>query len=328
MNRRDAVLATIALGAVPLAVLAQQPGKVWRVGFLSASNRAAMLDSRNYAEFQQGMRDLGYVEGKNLSIEWRFADGNTDRLPELAAELVRLKVDIIVTAGTLTSKAAQKATTTIPIVFGSVGDPVRTGLVKSLARPGANITGLSNLNVDIGPKRLEMLHTILPKLSRVALLMHPDNPNHAIVLNDVQAAGQKRHITIEGVKARTPQEIDSAFALMRKQNVGAVLVSLDPLFQQQKIQIAELAVKYRLPSMTADRQYAEAGCLVSYGSDLGDLFRRAATYVDKIVKGAKPADLPVEQPTRFELAVNVRTAKALGIKIPSELLLRADRVIE
>ena len=322
----------IALGAgalaAPLSSFAQPQGKIWRVGFLSARSRPDSLDSTDYGAFVRGMRELGYVEGKNLVIEWRFADGKLERLPGLAAELVQLKVDVIVAAATPATSAAQKATTTIPIVFGSAGDPVGAGLVKSLARPGGNITGLSNLNVDIGPKRLEMLLAIVPKLSRVAVLVHPDNPNHTTLLQNIQAAGQTRGVTILRAEARTPQEIDNAFSLIRQQNAGALLVSLDPLFQQQKSQIAELTAKHRLPSMTADRIYAEAGCLMSYGSSIADLFRRAATYVDKIFKGAKPADLPVEQPTKFELIINRKTAKALGLTIPQSLLIMADKVIE
>ncbi len=330
MNTRRKLL--VALGAsaltAPLSSLAQQQGKVWRIGFL-AQRHVEFLDSDfQYGPFRPSMRELGYVEGKNLVIELRSAEGNSERLPGLASELVNLKVDVIIAGGTPATRAAQKATTTIPIVMVSVGDPVGTGLVKSLARPGGNITGLSNLSVDIGPKRLEMLLTMVPKLSRVAFLVNPSNTANMKTLESVQAAGKKRGVTILGVEARTPQEIDNAFSLMRQQNAGALIVGLEGLFNQQKSQIAELTAKHRLPSITGDRIYAEAGCLMSYGTNLADIFRRAATYVDKIFKGAKPGDLPVEQPTKFELVINGKTAKALGLKIPQSLLISADKVIE
>lgn len=280
-----------------------------------------------YGAFPRGLRELGYVEGKNLLIEFRWAD-KMELLPVFAAELVQLKVDVIVSIGTPATRAAQKATATIPIVFGSSGDPVGTGLVKSLARPGGNITGLSNLSADIAPKRLEMLLTIVPKLSRVAVLVNPSNPANIKNLEGLEAAGQKRGVKILRADARTPQEIDDAFSLIRQQNAGALVVSLEPLFQQQKSQIAELTAKHRLPSMAAYREYAEAGGLMSYGSNLTEIFQRTATYVDKILKGAKPADLPVEQPTKFELVINRKTAKALGLTIPQSLLISADKVIE
>ncbi len=274
------------------------------------------------------MRELGYVEGKNLVIEWRFAEGKAERLPGLAADLLRLKVDVFVTQGSPAASAAQKATATIPIVMGSAGDPVGGGLVKSLARPGGNITEFSNLNVDIGPKRLEMLLSMVPKLSRVAILLSPTNPGHATNLKTVQAAAQTSGVKILPVEARTPQEIENAFSTMTREHAGAVIVAADALFTQQVRQIAELAAKHRLPSISTFREYAEAGGLMTYGSNLTDQYRRAATYVDKIFKGAKPGDLPVEQPTKFELIINGKTAKALGLKIPQSLLISADRVIE
>ena len=331
MKKRRKLVVALCAGALaaPLCSLAQQPGKVWRVGFLSQTTRPASLsDSYNYGAFLRGMRELGYVEGKNLVIEWRFADNKPERLSDLAMELVKLNLDAIVTSGMLGPLALQKATTTIPVVMTSNSDPVGRGLVKSLARPGGNITGVTNITCDLGPKRLELLLDIVPKLSRVALMTNPDNPAHIQGLESIQSAGQKRRITILRAEARSPQEIDNAFSLMRQQNAGALLVSLDPLFQQQKSQIAELAANHRLPSITADRIYAEAGCLVSYSSNRGDDWRRAATYVDKIFKGAKPSDLPVEQPTIFELVINAKTAKTLGLKIPQSLLISADKVIE
>ena len=287
------------------------------------------LDSDyNYGPFRQGMRELGYVEGKNLVIEWRSAEGKYERLPGLATELVNLKVDVIVTAGTPATSAAQKATTTISIVMGSVADPVGNGFVKSLARPAGNITGLSNMSGDVSPKQLEMLLGMVPKLSRVALLVNPANPANVKSLEIVQAEGQKRGVKILRADARTPQEIDNAFSWIRQQNAGALMVWTEPLFLQQKSQIAELTAKHRLPSMGGDRMFSEAGVLMSYGPNIADQFRRAATYVDKIFKGARPADLPVEQPTKFELVINRKTAKALGLTIPQSLLISADKVIE
>jgi len=331
MNNRRKLVILLGAGALaaPLATLSQQQGKIWRVGFLAYATRPPSLsDSTHHGALQRGMRELGYVEGKNLVIEWRFADRKTERLPTLAAELVQQKVDVIVTSGRFATRAAQKATATIPIVMVSVGDPVGSGLIKSLARPGGNITGLSSMTDDIGSKRLQMLLDMVPKLSRVAVLVNPANPENIKALESIQAAAQKRGVKILRVEARTPQEIDNAFSLIRQQNAGALIVLFNLLFQEQRSQIAELAAKHRLPSMTADRIYAEAGCLMSYGNSFADQYRRAPTYVDKILKGAKPSDLPVEQPTTFELIINGKTAKALGLTIPQSLLISADKVIE
>lgn len=322
----------IGLGAnllsAPLISAAQQPGKVWRVGFLSSRSRPASLDTDWYGAFPRGMRELSYVEGKNLVIEWRFADNKAERLPGLAAELVRMKVDVIVAGGTPAARAAQNATNTIPIVFGSSGDPVGVGLVQSLAHPGGNITGLSNIANDIGPKLLEMLISVLPKLSRVAILVNPNNANHLSMQRRVEAAAQTTSVTILSMDARTATEIGNAFAQMSLQKAGALIVFGDGIFTQQARQIAELAAKHRLPSITGPRAYVDAGGLMSYGPSLADNYRRAANYVDKIFKGAKPGDLPAEQPTKFELVINAKTAKALGLKIPQSLLISADKVIE
>jgi putative ABC transport system substrate-binding protein len=330
MNTRRKLLIALGAGAlvVPLASFAQQQNKIWRVGFL-AGRHVDFLDSDyNYGPFRQGMRELGYVEGKNLVIEWRSAEGKNERLPGLATELVNLKVDVIVTAGTPATIAAQKATTTIPIVMGSVADPVGNGFIKSLARPAGNITGISNMSGDVSPKQLEMLLDMVPKLSRVALLVNPSNPANIKSLEIVQAAGQKLGVNILRSDARTPQEIDNAFSWIRQQNAGALMMWTEPFFLQQKNQIAELAAKHRLPAMAGDRIYSEAGLLMSYGPNIADQYRRAATYVDRIIKAAKPADLPVEQPTKFELVINRKTAKALGLAIPQSLLVSADKVIE
>ena len=342
MKNRRTLIAALGTGALaaPFAALAQQPaapagapGKIWRVGFLASPGRPVDLDAHYYGAFKHGMRDLGYVEGKNLVIEWHFAAGDTKRLAGLAAELVQLKVDLITTAGNAAASAAQNATGTIPIVMGSSADPVDNGLIKSLARPGGNMTGLSDLGGELAPKRLEMLLAMTAAARsgapRIALLLLNTSGSSSIRTRDnVVAAGKTLGATILPFVAATVAEIDTAFAAMRAQKAGALIVMLIPFFQQQREQIAQLALKYRLPSMTADRQYPEAGCLMSYGPNLADNFRRAAYYADKIFKGAKPADLPVEQPTRIELVINGKTAKALGLKIPQGLLISAERVIE
>ena len=330
MNRRRKLLAALGASAVMLPVhsFAQQSGKVWRVGFLTLRRVAILESDYYYGPFRQGMRELGYVEGKNLVIDWRSADSIVERLPGLAAELVKMNVDLILAAGGQAAGAAQKATTSIPVVMVSVGDAVGAGLVKSYARPGGNITGLANLNVDLGPKRLEMLLGIVPRLSRVAVLVNPSNPSGIKALESIQAEGRKRGVTVLRAEAQTSQEIENAFALMVRERAGAVIVASDALFNQQVQQIAGLAAKHRLPSTSAFLIYAEAGILMTYGANTGDLYRRAATFVDKIFKGAKPADLPVEQPTTFELIINRKTAKALGLTIPQSMLISADKVIE
>jgi putative ABC transport system substrate-binding protein len=329
LRRRD-FLAALGAGALaaPFASFAQQQGKVWRVGFLSLRRIEISESDYYYGPFRNGMRELGYVEGKNLLIDWRSAEGKSERLPSLATELVNLKVDVIVTTGTPVTSAAQKATTIIPIVMGSGGDPVGSGFIKSLARPEGNITGLSNMSGDISLKQLEMLLEMVPKLSRVAVLMNPSNPPEVNTSKKVEAEGQKRGVKILRAEARTPQEIDNAFSWMRQQNAGALLVFNDVLFAQQKSQIAELTAKHRLPAMARDWIFTEAGILMSYGPSLAGQYRYAATFVDKIFKGAKPADLPVEQPTLFELVINGKTAKTLGLKIPQSLLIMANKVIE
>ena len=330
MNRRDTLIALLALGAAggPPASRAQPQGKIWRVGFMTQRRRPDSIDADFIGGFPRGMRELGYVEGKNLLIEWRFADGRFERLPELAAELVRLKVDVIVSGSSQAIGALQKATTTIPIVMATSGDPVGSGFVASLARPGGNITGLSNLFGDISPKQLELLFSMVPKLSRLAALVNPDNPSNATVLKNLLSAAQKVKVKVLPVEVRTAQETENAFPVMTQGKAEAVFVAADALLIQQTGKIAELAVKHRLPSVASFRDYAEAGGLMSYGPNLAEQFRRAASYVDKIFKGAKPADLPVEQSATFEFLVNRKTAKALGLTIPQSMLLRADRVID
>ncbi|OLB98541.1 MAG: hypothetical protein AUH30_07505 [Candidatus Rokubacteria bacterium 13_1_40CM_68_15] len=329
MNRREALLVLLALGTMPRASFAQPPGKVWRIGFLAPLSRSTPSRPDVYYDaFVQGIRELGYVEGKNLAIEWRFADGKFERLPGLAAELVRVNVDVIVTHSTPATQALQRATSTIPIVFAVAVDPVGSGFAASLARPAGNITGLSVIDVDLGPKRLELLKTMLPALSRVAVLVNPGSSVRAAIVRSVQAAGQHAGIKVLPVDARTPEEIERGFVIMAQERAEGVIIADDAFFRGQRRQIADLAVKNRMPAITPWREYVAAGGLMSYGQNIADSFRRAATYVDKILKGAKPGELPIEQPTRIHLAINRKTANLLGMKISPELLLRADEVIE
>jgi putative ABC transport system substrate-binding protein len=278
--------------------------------------------------FRQGLRELGYVEGQNIAIEPRWTEGKDDRLPALAADLVRSKVDVIVAETGAATRAAQEATRTIPIVMSLVNDPVGSGLVASLARPGGNVTGLTIMSPDLVGKQLELLKAVVPKVSRVAILRHPDNPASAAQLREAEGAAQALGVRLQTLEARSPQEIDGAFAAMTRERAGSLLIIPDTLFWSQRRQIVELAVKRRLPSMRIGEAYAEAGGLMSYGPSYLDLERRAATFVDRILKGANPADLPVAQPTKFELVINLKTAKAIGLTIPQPLLQRADRIID
>lgn len=330
MNKRRKLF--IALGAsalaMPARLFAQKPAKVWRIGFLS-QRHLEFTDADYYVgPFTQGLRELGYVEGKNLIIEWRSAEGNSERLPGLAADLVRLKVDVLATAGTPAARAAQKASGTIPLVMITVGNPIGDGLAQSMARPGGNSTGLTNLTTDLGPKLLEMLLAMVPKLSCVAVLVNPTNSSITMLLKHVQLAAQKVGVKIVAVEAATPPEIVNAFAGAVRQKAGAMIVSQEALFQQQKAQIIELAAKHRLASVGGYSEYVEAGGLMSYGQNIRENFQRAATYVDKILKGASPGDIPMEQPTKFELFINRKTAKTLGLAIPRSLLISADKVVE
>ena len=331
ITRRVFVGALAATGAgvlTPLCGFAQQQGKVWRVGFLSQRHMEFVDTDYYYGPFTEGMRELGYVVGKNLIIEWRSAEGKNERLAELAAGLVRLRLDVLLAAGGQASSAAQKATTAIPIVMIYMADPVGLGLVKSLARPGGNSTGLSNIVTELLPKRLEMLHSMTPKVTRVAVLMSPASATSNLALHNVQAAAQKLGVKILPFEADTPQGIAEAFAAMARQNAGVLIVSPNSFFQQQNNQIVELAAKHRLPSMGAYAEYAEAGGLMSYGQNLRENSRRAATYVDKIFKGANPGDLPVEQPMKFDMLINLKTAKALSLTVPPTIMVQATKVIE
>jgi len=317
------------LGTVVLALSfpaeAQQTPKIPRLGVLRASSPSA-VPSRQDA-FRQGLRKLGYVEDQNILIEYRYAEGKLDRLPDLAAELVRLKVDVIFAQSTAAVQAAKKATTTVPIVSVS-SDPVGDGLVTSLARPGGNITGLANLTSELAGKRLGLLKEVVSQVSRVAILWHPDNPSSALRMRETEAPARSLGIKLQPVAVREPNDFELAFSTMKKERAGALVPLRSALINEQLKRIVELAAKNRLPTMYDDREFAEAGGLMSYGTVLADLDRRAAIYVDKILKGAKPGDLPVEQPTKFELVINLKTAKQIGVTIPQSVLYQADKVIK
>jgi putative ABC transport system substrate-binding protein len=325
-NRRRLVITLLAGGiSVPLVSFAQpQRPNVARVGLLESSSSSA--DQRE--ALIAGLRELGLVEGKNIIIEYRWADGNYERLPALAAELVRMKVDVILAGGTPAVQAAKQATTSIPIVMLRVGDPVGSGFVASLARPGRNITGLSNILGDVASKYVELLHAAVPDLSRVTVLLNPSNPIHRDYFNRVETTAKINRVTALPVEASTASEIDAAFGTLKQKRGEAVIVLADPFFSSQASRIAKLAVQHKLPTMFWTRGPVEAGGLMSYGQRNVEHYYRAATYVDRILKGAKPGDLPVEQATKFELVINLKTAKAIELVIPQQLLLQADRVIE
>ena len=327
MIRLTVVLA-LGLFIVPLGASSQPAGqKVPRIGYLDGGSLSA--NSVRLAAFRQGLRELGYVEGKSVAIEWRFADGKADRLPGLAAELVRLKVDVIVTGGAGATRPAKEATATIPIVMAQDSDPVESGFVTSLARPGGNVTGLSTLHPELSVKRLEVLKEMRPKLSRVAFFGTSTWAGNARGLREAERAAETLRLKLQYVDVLRPTDFEVAFQAARKEQAEAIVMLVwGALLNPRRTEVAELAVKSRLPTVYRDRESVEVGGLTSYGPNIPDLFRRAATYVDKILKGAKPDDLPVEQPTKFELLINLKTAKAMGLSIPQTLLLRADQVIE
>jgi ABC-type uncharacterized transport system substrate-binding protein len=314
--------------AVALAAEAQQAARIPRIGFLSPSSLSDPRTSRYFEALRQGLREQGYVEGQNIAIESRWAEGKYDRLPGLATELVRLRIAVIVTYGGVATQAAQQATGTIPIVMAVVQEPVSTGLVSSLARPGGNITGMSLMSPELVGKELEILKEIVPKVSRVALLGNPAQIGHAPQVRHAQDTARALGVGLQLLEARDPSEIDKAFAAITTERAGAVIVLPDSMLLDHRTRIADLAARRRLPLVSAMADHAEAGGLMAYGPSVSDMFRRAATYVDKILKGAKPGDLPVEQPTKFELVINLKTAKALGLTIPPSLLGRADEVIQ
>ena len=324
-----AALGLLAVLAAQLAAEAQQAGKVYKLGLLYAGS-AGFDPEKNISDqaFALGLKEHGYVLGRNLSLELRAAEGKQERLPALMAELVRLKVDVIVTPGTLATVAAKGATTTIPIVMVSVGDPVGTGLIASLARPGGNITGLSDANVEMSAKRVELLKQTVPAASRMAIVLNPGHPPNAAQLRETQVAAKALGVELQSFEVRSPEDFETAFTAIGRARSQAVIILPDALTFAYQDRLAALAVKHRLPAIYSVRPFVEAGGLMAYGASFTDLFRRSAGYVDKILKGAKPADLPVEQPTKFDLVINLKTAKTLGLKIPQSLLMNADQVKE
>jgi putative tryptophan/tyrosine transport system substrate-binding protein len=322
-----AVVLAVSLTLAPLAVWAQQPGKVYHVGILGEA-ASDPSEARLWQAFRAGLRERGWIEGKNILIESRWAEGNSARLPELAADLVRLKVDLIVTRGSIYTQGARAATSSIPIVFTMHADPEKTGHVASLARPGGNITGLSIQMTDLNVKGLEILISAVPKAKRIAILGSPDMPSYAPSVTALQEAARSFQLQLRTVVARTEADLENAFSAIAREHAQAVVVLGFGPYMAARQRIAELALRHRLPTFFSWRDHVEVGGLMSYGPDLTDLLRRAAIYVDKILKGAKPADLPVEQPTKFELVINLKTAKGLGLTIPQSLLQRADQVIE
>jgi putative tryptophan/tyrosine transport system substrate-binding protein len=324
MRRRDFIKAIVGSAAWPLAARAQQGGKKYIIGRFNAGSATEPLND----VFTEILRELGWVEGENVVFERRYAENRLERLPELAADLVRLKVDVIVATGTLAPLAAKRATSTIPIVMTGAGDPLGTGLVDSLARPGGNVTGMSLMVPELGGKRLELLKELLPRLARVAVLWNAANPYSALVFKQVQAAGTILGIEVQSLEVRQPDDFDGAFETVRRQHPDALMTVEDPLTINHRKRIANFAIGELLPTLQGFREFVAAGALMSYGANVIDLARRAAGYVDKILKGANPADLPVEQPTKFDLVINLTTAKTLGLTVPPSLLARADEVIE
>jgi putative ABC transport system substrate-binding protein len=325
--RKSGFCSTLSALLLALCVFAeaQQPAKVHKVGILLPTSASAV--SEWLGAFQRGLEELGYVEGKNIVYESRYADGNFNKLPDLAVELVRLKVDVVLTASTPGVLAAKNASSTIPIVMASAGDPVASGLVRSLAHPGGNVTGLTQMSRPLGGKRLEILKEAVPKLSRVAVLRNGTNPSHLLLFREMEAAAKSLDLRLQPVESTNAHGLESAFAAIRNARAGAVVPLADPVFLTRRTEIVSFAAKSRLPSIYEDREFSEAGGLMSYSASRTDLFRRAAVYVDKILKGTKPADLPVEQPTKFEFVINLKTAKQIGLTIPPNVLARADRVI-
>ena len=327
MKRRIFVCAVgMSLMAVPLRLAAQQSQRVPRVGYLFSFTPGE--GQHLWEACRRGLRELGYVEGQNILFEPRWADGRHERLPALAAELVRLKVDVIVAAATPASRAAKAATDSIPIVIVAVGEPVKTGLVANLARPGGNLTGLSLLTTELSGKRLELLADVVRNIPRLAVLMNPDNPVHTVFLEETRVAAQRSGARLQPLQARDPKEIEQGFSAAVGERAAALIVFDDPVLWSYRTQIVALAAKQRLPVMYGYREFVDDGGLMSYGPDRIDHYRRTASFVAKILQGAKPGSLPIEQPTKFELVINLKTAKALGLTIPQSLLLRADQVIQ
>ena len=329
MNNRRKIIVALAAGAltIPLASFAQQPAKVYRIGFLSLASAASAQSISRAAAVRVGLRDFGYVEGKNLIMEFRWAEGHDDRLAQLADELVRLKADVIVAQGTQGTLAAKRATTTIPIVMGNAANAVDAGLVASLSRPGGNVTGSTSFGTELSAKRFEMLKETVPRITRVAVLKNSHNPSQELDVKAVEIAARSLKAEVEVFGVREPDDFDSAFTAMAKRRINAILVLQDGLLTSNSKKIAELAAKQRLP-MIGVEELAEAGGLIGYGPNVPAMYRRTGYFVDKILKGANPGDIPVERATKFDLVVNMKTAKALGIKIPNSILVRTDKVIE
>jgi len=326
MKRKITVLTLCAmLFALCVSAEAQPPGKIPSIGFLG--NSTAALEENLVEPFRQGLRDLGYVEGKNILIKYRWAEGKYERFPVLIAELVAQKVDIIVTAGTPAVLAVKKVAPSIPLVMAAAGDPIGTGLIESLAHPGGNITGLSGMAVDLEGKRIELLREVIPKLSHLAVFWNPTSPLQVNSEKEVQAAARAFKMKVLSLGVQAPEQFDNAFATIRSERPHALLVLPDRLFLHNRARIMEFATKQHLPGVYAYVELVEAGGLMSYGPSYADLHRRAAGFVDKILKGRKPSDLPVEQPMKFEFVVNLKTAKQIGLAIPPNVLARADRVI-
>ena len=328
MNHRRKLLMALGAAALTLPLTPRAQTKIWRLGYLDYGSRQSLVDAGRYAALMDGLRERGYVEGKNFVLEARYADGNADRMDGLAAELVRQKVDLILSTGTVASHAARRATATIPIVITITTDPVGEGFAASLARPGGNITGMTSGAEDTVLKLIELMTVAVPKLKRIAVVTNPASSSLAPQLLRLQAAAKRAGKTVLPVNVRAPEEIERGFATMTREHVDAVIILVDTFLFSQRTQIAALALKHRLPSIYPVAAYAEAGGLMSYGVDSNDNFRRAGIFVDKILKGTKPGDLPFEQPTRYNFVINRKTANALGVKISGELLTRADRVIE
>jgi len=330
---KKAAFLSILVVVVQLAVVAiaeaQEGKKVPRIGFLG--NSTAALEANLVGHFREGLRDIGYIEGKNILIEYRWAEGKYERFPELIGELIHLKVEIIVTAGTPASLAVKKATTLIPLVMIAVGDPVGTGLIASLAHPGGNVTGLTSIAADLEGRRLELLRKVVPTLSRVAVLWNPASPFQVVAEKEVQAAAQLLRMKVLSLGVQAPEQFDNAFATIRRQPrppLGALNVLADRLFLHNRARIMDFAVSNRLPGVHAYVELVEAGGLMSYGPSYPGMHRRAASFVDRILKGTKPADLPVERPEQFELVINLKTAKQIGLTIPQSLLYQADKIIK
>jgi putative tryptophan/tyrosine transport system substrate-binding protein len=326
MNKKLLWLLTLLLLAAGTFAEAQQPKKSPRIGVIFPVFQSAA--SPFMEAFREGLHDRGYIEGKNIVVEYRYAEGKEDRLPALAAELVRLNMDIIVVGGGNATLAAKNATKTIPIVMGVASDPVGAGLVASLALPGGNITGSTLINSDLSGKRLELLKEAIPRLSQVAVLVYRDNPAATLMLKETETAGQSLGLQLQILEVRNIDELENAFGVVKKGHSEAINVLSSAFFGGERKKIVELASRTRLPAMYFDKQFVESGGLMSYGANVADLFRRAANYVDKILKGAKPADLPVEQPTKFELMINLKAAKQIGLTIPPNVLARADKVVK